>query len=63
MTINYRELGNEVVDAYIYSDGIYNGGPRTSDPRGRNNRGDLSKIELDRLQSYAKLINDTNNSP
>ena len=41
---NYRELGSEVVDAYIYSDGIYNGGPRTSDPRGRNNRGDLSKI-------------------
>ena len=41
---NYRELGNEVVDAYIYSDGTYNAGPRTSDPRGRNNRGDLSKI-------------------
>lgn len=41
---NYRELGSEVVDAYIYSNGTYNGGPRTSDPRGRNNRGDLSKI-------------------
>ena len=41
---NYRELGTEVVDAYIYSNGTYNGGPRTSDPRGRNNRGDLSKI-------------------
>lgn len=42
---NYRELGTEVVEAYIYAGHVqYNGGPRTSDPRGRNNRGDLSKI-------------------
>lgn len=42
---NYRELGTEIVDAYIYAGmAQYNGGPRTSDPRGRNNRGDLSKI-------------------
>lgn len=42
---NYRELGKEVVEAYIYAGMTqYNGGPRTSDPRGRNNRGDLSKI-------------------
>jgi len=43
---NYRELGNEVIDAYLYADSTtqYNGGPRSSDQRGRNNRGDLSKI-------------------
>ena len=42
---NYEELGKEVVEAYIYAeDNLYNAGPRTSDPRGRNNRGDLSKI-------------------
>jgi len=42
---NYRELGTEIVDAYMYAGSTqYNGGPRTSDQRGRNNRGDLSKI-------------------
>ena len=42
---NYREVGVEIVEAYIHgNDAQYNGGPRTSDPRGRNNRGDLSKI-------------------
>ena len=42
---NYEELGKEVVDAYIYADDeLYSAGPRTSDQRGRNNRGDLSKI-------------------
>ena len=42
---NYEELGREVVQAYIYAeDNLYNAGPRTSDQRGRNNRGDLSKI-------------------
>lgn len=41
---NYRELGTEIVQAYIHHKGTYNAGPRTSDPRGRNNRGDLSKI-------------------
>lgn len=42
---NYQELGAEVVQSYIYAeDNLYNAGPRTSDPRGRDNRGDLSKI-------------------
>lgn len=42
---NYRELGTEIVQSYIYAeDNLYNAGPRTSDQRGRNNRGDLSKI-------------------
>ena len=42
---NYEELGKEVVQAYIYEgDNLYTAGPRTSDQRGRNNRGDLSKI-------------------
>ena len=42
---NYQELGAEIVQSYIYAeDNLYNAGPRTSDPRGRNNRGDLSKI-------------------
>ena len=42
---NYEELGKEIVQAYIYAENnLYNGGPRTNDPRGRDNRGDLSKI-------------------
>lgn len=42
---NYEALGEEVVESYIYDESnLYNGGPRTSDQRGRNNRGDLSKI-------------------
>ena len=42
---NYKELGAEVVQSYIYAeDNLYNAGPRTSDQRGRDNRGDLSKI-------------------
>ena len=42
---NYEELGKEIVEAYIYAENnLHNGGPRTNDPRGRNNRGDLGKI-------------------
>lgn len=42
---NYRELGLEIVDSYIYAeDNIYNAGPNRLDQRGRNIRGDLSKI-------------------
>lgn len=41
---NYKELGIEIVDSYICHKEQYNAGPRTSDPRGRNNRGDLNKI-------------------
>ena len=42
---NYKELGAEIVQSYIYAeDNLYNAGPRTSDQRGRDNRGDLSKI-------------------
>ena len=42
---NYEELGKEIVEAYIYAENnLYNGGPRTNDPRGRDNRGDLGKI-------------------
>jgi len=42
---NYKELGSEVVDAYIYeADHTYRSGSRTNDPRGRDNAGYLSKI-------------------
>lgn len=41
---NYKEVGNEVIEALIHANEAYTGGPRTNDPRGRNNRGDLNKI-------------------
>ena len=41
---NYKAIGEDIVDALIYEQGIYTGGNRTNDPRGRNNRGDLDKI-------------------
>lgn len=41
---NYKSVSEEVVDALIAENGIYTGGNRTNDPRGRNNRGDLNKI-------------------
>lgn len=41
---NYKAVSEEIVDALIYENGIYTGGNRTNDPRGRNNRGDLDKI-------------------
>lgn len=41
---NYREIGTEVVESLIYEKGTYNAGPRTSDPRHRDNSGYLNKI-------------------
>lgn len=41
---NYKEIGKEVVESYMYSDRTYNAGPRTADPRKRNNSGYLNKI-------------------
>jgi len=41
---NYREIGTEIVESLIYEAGTYNAGPRTSDPRRRNNSGYLNKI-------------------
>lgn len=41
---NYQEIGKDVVDSLIYEVGTYNPGPRTSDPRRRNNSGYLNKI-------------------
>lgn len=41
---NYLEIGTEVVDSLIYEEGTYNAGPRTSDPRHRDNAGYLNKI-------------------
>lgn len=41
---NYREIGTEVLQALMYEEGTYNAGPRTSDPRHRNNAGYLNKI-------------------
>ena len=41
---NYREASTEIVDYYISNESTYNSGPRTSDPRGRNNAGYLSKV-------------------
>jgi hypothetical protein len=41
---NYKTVGEDIVEALIYEQGIYTGGNRTNDPRGRNNRGDLDKI-------------------
>lgn len=33
---NYKEIGSEVLQSLMYEDGTYNSGPRTSDPRHRN---------------------------
>lgn len=41
---NYREIGTEIVDSLIYECGTYNAGPRTSDPRHRDNSGYLDKV-------------------
>jgi len=41
---NYREIGQNIVESLIYEKGPYNSGPRTSDPRHRNNAGYLNKI-------------------
>ena len=41
---NYKEIGLEVLQSLMYEDGTYNSGPRTSDPRHRNNAGYLNKI-------------------
>lgn len=41
---NYREIGKEVLESLMYDNGTYNSGPRTSDPRHRNNAGYLNKI-------------------
>lgn len=41
---NYQEIGKEVVESLIYEKGTYNSGPRTSDPRHRNNAGYLNKV-------------------
>lgn len=41
---NYKEVGEQVVNNYTLNPQTYCGGERSSDPRHRNNRGDLSKI-------------------
>ena len=41
---NYREIGTEIVESLIYECGTYNAGPRTSDPRHRDNSGYLDKV-------------------
>lgn len=41
---NYKEIGIEVLESLMYENGTYNSGPRTSDPRHRNNAGYLNKI-------------------
>jgi len=41
---NYREIGKNVLESLIYDEGTYNAGPRTSDPRHRNNSGYLNKV-------------------
>lgn len=41
---NYKELGSEIVDYYISHNFTYNAGPRTNDPRGRDNSGYLNRI-------------------
>lgn len=41
---NYREIGTAIVESLIYEEGTYNAGPRTSDPRHRNNAGYLNKV-------------------
>ena len=41
---NYAEIATEIVENYINEAGTYTSGPRTSDPRGRNNAGYLNKV-------------------
>jgi len=41
---NYGNVGLEVVEYYLYTNGVYNSGTRYSDPRGRDIAGYLSKI-------------------
>jgi hypothetical protein len=41
---NYKEVGTDIVKSLIGEESTYNSGPRTSDPRGRNNAGYLSKV-------------------
>jgi hypothetical protein len=41
---NYKAIGKEVLESLMYDNGTYNSGPRTSDPRHRNNAGYLNKI-------------------
>jgi hypothetical protein len=41
---NYGEVAKTIVDNYIINDDTYTSGPRTSDPRGRNNSGYLNKV-------------------
>ena len=41
---NYREIGTVIVESLIHEEGTYNSGPRTSDPRHRNNAGYLNKV-------------------
>lgn len=41
---NYREIGTAIVESLVYEEGTYNAGPRTSDPRHRNNAGYLNKV-------------------
>ena len=41
---NYGEVAKEVVNHYLYNPSTYTSGPRTNDPRGRNNSGYLDKI-------------------
>ncbi len=41
---NYKAIGTEVLESLMYENGTYNSGPRTSDPRHRNNSGYLNKI-------------------
>lgn len=41
---NYREIATDVVESLIADNATYNSGPRTSDPRHRNNAGYLNKI-------------------
>lgn len=41
---NYKEIGKNVLESLMYESGTYNSGPRTSDPRHRNNAGYLNKI-------------------
>jgi hypothetical protein len=41
---NYKAISTEVLESLMYENGTYNSGPRTSDPRHRNNAGYLNKI-------------------
>ena len=41
---NYSEIGKDIVENYIYNNGIYSAGQNTNDSRGRNISGMLNKI-------------------